>query len=179
MTSEARIEKFTHATWRYLRGGGRIAAVQPQGTFTPTVDPFASEDPGYFDSPIGRWIDAAACAEADPRIFDVDPYENTRSSMESARDAIIRYCRKCPVASECVTEGWDLPGVWGGELHLRTQSRRLVRRTTPVQRQDRPRPDRSHSAAVREWAARNGWDVGARGRLPAEVLNAYDARTTA
>jgi hypothetical protein len=36
--------------------------------------------------------------------------------------------------------------------------------------------DREHSAAVREWARANGWDVADRGRIPANVLEAYENR---
>jgi hypothetical protein len=35
--------------------------------------------------------------------------------------------------------------------------------------------DRAQSAAVREWAQRNGYEVSKRGRLPRAVLDAYRA----
>lgn len=31
------------------------------------------------------------------------------------------------------------------------------------------------AAAVREWAARNGYKVGGRGRIPGDVIDAYEA----
>ncbi|MDT8913534.1 Lsr2 family protein [Amycolatopsis sp. PS_44_ISF1] len=36
--------------------------------------------------------------------------------------------------------------------------------------------DRERSRAVRAWALENGWDVSERGRIPANVLTAYDER---
>ena len=35
--------------------------------------------------------------------------------------------------------------------------------------------DRKHTAAVREWAQEHGYDVADRGRIPAAVVQAYDA----
>jgi Lsr2 len=35
--------------------------------------------------------------------------------------------------------------------------------------------DRAQSAAIREWAHRNGYEVSSRGRLPRAVLDAYGA----
>ncbi|MCO7195392.1 Lsr2 family protein [Pseudonocardia sp. McavD-2-B] len=36
--------------------------------------------------------------------------------------------------------------------------------------------DREHNRAVREWAQHNGFEVGDRGRIPADVLDAYSRR---
>ena len=35
--------------------------------------------------------------------------------------------------------------------------------------------DRKESAAVRQWARKNGYRVAARGRIPTEVINAFRA----
>ena len=37
--------------------------------------------------------------------------------------------------------------------------------------------DREQSAAIREWARRNGHKVSTRGRIPAEVIDAFHAAT--
>jgi hypothetical protein len=37
--------------------------------------------------------------------------------------------------------------------------------------------DREQSAAIREWARRNGHNVSARGRIPAEIIDAFHAAT--
>ena len=51
----------------------------------------------------------------------------------------------------------------------------------------RPRPagsgrgrastDRQQSAAIRQWARRNGYDLSARGRIPADVIDAFHNAT--
>jgi Lsr2 len=35
--------------------------------------------------------------------------------------------------------------------------------------------DREQSAAIREWARRNGYNVSSRGRIPADVIEAFHA----
>ncbi|EUA49714.1 protein lsr2 [Mycobacteroides abscessus subsp. bolletii 1513] len=35
--------------------------------------------------------------------------------------------------------------------------------------------DREQSAAIREWARKNGHNVSSRGRIPAEVVDAFNA----
>ena len=37
--------------------------------------------------------------------------------------------------------------------------------------------DREQSAAIRDWARRNGHSVSTRGRIPADVIDAYHAAT--
>lgn len=37
--------------------------------------------------------------------------------------------------------------------------------------------DREQSAAIREWARRNGHNVSSRGRIPADVIEAFHAAT--
>ncbi|WP_100480519.1 histone-like nucleoid-structuring protein Lsr2 [Mycobacteroides abscessus] len=39
----------------------------------------------------------------------------------------------------------------------------------------RPSIDRAQSAAIREWASKNGHTVSSRGRIPAEVIDAFNA----
>ncbi len=41
----------------------------------------------------------------------------------------------------------------------------------------RPSVDREQSAAIREWARRNGFTVSSRGRISAEITEAYNKRT--
>jgi len=40
-----------------------------------------------------------------------------------------------------------------------------------------PAIDREQSAAIREWARRNGHNVSTRGRIPADVIDAFHAAT--
>ena len=36
--------------------------------------------------------------------------------------------------------------------------------------------DRSRTKAIREWATSNGYEISGRGRIPASIVEAYDAR---
>ena len=38
-----------------------------------------------------------------------------------------------------------------------------------------PRASRDQTAAIRDWAARNGYEISNRGRIPAKVVEAYEA----
>lgn len=39
----------------------------------------------------------------------------------------------------------------------------------------RPSIDRTQSAAIRDWASKNGHSVSSRGRIPSEVIDAFNA----
>jgi hypothetical protein len=44
-------------------------------------------------------------------------------------------------------------------------------------RSGRPsRSDREQTQAIREWARKNGFKIGEKGRIPGEVLDAYNAK---
>ncbi|MFL6141775.1 MAG: Lsr2 family protein [Labedaea sp.] len=43
----------------------------------------------------------------------------------------------------------------------------------------RPSANREQTRAIRDWARRNGFDLGERGRIPANVLDAFDHAHTA
>lgn len=58
----------------------------------------------------------------------------------------------------------------------RVGGRRRGRPGTPG-RGGRGSIDREQSAAIREWARRNGHKVSTRGRIPAEVIEAFHAAT--
>lgn len=38
------------------------------------------------------------------------------------------------------------------------------------------RSDREQTQAIREWGRKNGWTVGAKGRIPADLLEAYNSQ---
>lgn len=85
------------------------------------------------------------------------------------------------MAEEIVTFGIDgvsyeirLPGPRADEL--RDQMRRYIVHARPVVTRTvrrRTRRDRLRTAAIRRWAAENGFEVSARGRLPGAVTAAY------
>lgn len=58
----------------------------------------------------------------------------------------------------------------------RVGGRRRGRATTGPSR-GRGAIDREQSAAIREWARRNGHNVSTRGRIPADVIDAFHAAT--
>ncbi|CAM3894697.1 histone-like nucleoid-structuring protein Lsr2 [Smaragdicoccus niigatensis] len=63
--------------------------------------------------------------------------------------------------------------------HARRTGGRRVASKTPGQpvSKNRVAVDREQSAAIREWARRNGHKVSARGRISAEITEAYNKAT--
>jgi hypothetical protein len=61
--------------------------------------------------------------------------------------------------------------------NARRASRGSVRSYSTGRRGGRPtRSDREQTQAIREWARKNGHKVGEKGRIPAAVLEAYNAK---
>ena len=61
------------------------------------------------------------------------------------------------------------------ESGRRVGGRRRGRTASPAR--GRAAIDREQSAAIREWARRNGHNVSTRGRIPADVIDAFHAAT--
>lgn len=55
--------------------------------------------------------------------------------------------------------------------------RRVGGRRRPSSARGRGTIDRVQSAAIREWARRNGHNVSTRGRIPADIIEAFHAAT--
>ena len=51
---------------------------------------------------------------------------------------------------------------------------RIKRVATPTGPATRPTADRDQTKAIREWARNNGWALADRGRIPANVVTAFD-----
>jgi hypothetical protein len=51
-----------------------------------------------------------------------------------------------------------------------------VRASGPGRRGRGARGDREQTQAIREWARRNGFKIGDKGRIPSTVLDAYNAQ---
>src|SRR5215472_5403958 len=65
--------------------------------------------PAHLGVAIGDWIDAAACAAADPEVFFTTGQEADAEAK--------RYCAGCPVHEECLDYALTAReefGVWGG-----------------------------------------------------------------
>ncbi|GGC76297.1 Lsr2 family protein [Hoyosella rhizosphaerae] len=58
--------------------------------------------------------------------------------------------------------------------HARRLAGRKTRRAVGSSPKARANLDREQSAAIREWARKNGYKVSARGRISAEVTEAYN-----
>ncbi|WP_096505141.1 histone-like nucleoid-structuring protein Lsr2 [Mycobacteroides stephanolepidis] len=56
----------------------------------------------------------------------------------------------------------------------RVNGRRNLRGSLNPSRK-RPAIDRAQSTVIRQWASKNGHAISARGRIPAEVINAFNA----
>jgi hypothetical protein len=63
------------------------------------------------------------------------------------------------------------------EAGRRVGGRRRGRPGAPAARGGRASIDREQSAAIREWARRNGHKVSTRGRIPADIIEAFHAAT--
>jgi hypothetical protein len=51
---------------------------------------------------------------------------------------------------------------------------RIKRSTNTTGPASRPTADRDQTKAIREWARNNGWALADRGRIPANVMTAFD-----
>ncbi|MCW4352785.1 Lsr2 family protein [Hoyosella sp. YIM 151337] len=58
--------------------------------------------------------------------------------------------------------------------HARRLAGRKIRRAAGSAARPRATLDREQSAAIREWARKNGYKVSARGRISAEITEAYN-----
>ena len=63
--------------------------------------------------------------------------------------------------------------------HGRRSGRAAVVRTSSGRRGRGARGDREQTQAIREWARRNNYKVGDKGRIPAHILEAYNAQGAA
>jgi len=65
----------------------------------------------------------------------------------------------------------DALAVYVANARRETRSGRV---TGPVRRSGRPsRTDREQTQAIREWARKNKYKVGEKGRIPAHIIEAY------
>jgi Lsr2 len=102
-------------------------------------------------------LDQGAAAETVSFGLDGSSYEIDLSAKNAAklRDALAVYVANARRASR------------GGGRSYSSAGRRSGRPT---------RSDREQTQAIREWARKNGHKVGEKGRIPATVLEAYNAK---
>lgn len=104
--------------------------------------------------------------------------------LEARRNAVVRHggdrvrIRKGDVAEAeaSIVEGRER--LWK-PLKVRFLANRKIRQEMPVEQATaapgEKRELQFETRAVREWAAANGYDVSPRGKLPADVVEAYQA----
>jgi Lsr2 len=61
--------------------------------------------------------------------------------------------------------------------HARRGSRGARPSAAPARRGRPARGDREQTHAIREWARKNGHKIGEKGRIPAQILEAYNAQS--
>ncbi len=90
--------------------------------------------------------------------YEIDLSEN---NAEKLRDALAGYV----ASARRVDGGRRGPG----------RPKAAVAKPAKASRGGRTAPDREQTAAIREWARSNGFEVSERGRLSATVLSAFEA----
>ena len=70
------------------------------------------------------------------------------------------------------------PGVLGGRADIEQADPRSIIAALTVSRSARTRTQQSNVSEIRAWAKSNGYDISDRGRIPAAVVEAYQARYT-
>ena len=59
--------------------------------------------------------------------------------------------------------------------NARRANRSSVRAAVPAHRVRPARGDREQTQAIREWARKNGYKIGDKGRIPAHILEAFNS----
>ena len=100
----------------------------------------------------------------------VDDFDGKTDADETVAFAIDGVSYEIDLSSKNAKQLRDDLGRWIGAAR-RVGGRRRARAAVAVGTSG----SRAESAAVREWARRSGYDVAQRGRLPADVVDAYRA----
>ncbi|MFC4603775.1 histone-like nucleoid-structuring protein Lsr2 [Rhodococcus kronopolitis] len=102
-------------------------------------------------------------------IDDVDQEATADETVEFALDGVMY---EIDLSTENAAKLREQLDVWVG--HARKASgRRKVKSAAPATK-TRVSVDREQSAAIRDWARRDGRPVSARGRISAEIIDAYN-----
>ncbi|EME24027.1 histone-like nucleoid-structuring protein Lsr2 [Rhodococcus triatomae] len=102
-------------------------------------------------------------------IDDVDQESPADETVEFALDGVTY---EIDLSSENAEKLRDQLAVW--VAHARRGTGRRRGKTAPAAGKGRAAVDREQSAAIREWARRNGHPVSARGRISAEIAELYN-----
>ncbi|NGX06470.1 Protein lsr2 precursor [Mycobacteroides abscessus subsp. abscessus] len=99
----------------------------------------------------------------------VDDTDDTRSADETVEFGIDGVTYEIDLATVNAEKLRNQLSTW--VQHSRRVSGRNRRGTG---RHSTPKIDRLQTAAIRDWASKNGHKVSTRGRVPAEIINAYN-----
>jgi hypothetical protein len=105
----------------------------------------------------------------------VDDFDGEGPADETVEFAIDGVTYEIDLSSKNAKKLRDDFKAWS-EAGRRVGGRRRGRPSAPS-RGGRATIDREQSAAIREWARRNGHKVSTRGRIPADVIEAFHAAT--
>ncbi len=105
-------------------------------------------------------------------IDDVDGEASADETVEFSLDGVTY---EIDLSSDNAAKLRDQLDVWVTHAR-RTSGRRRTKAIAPVAPAPKGRAsaDREQSAAIRDWARRNGHKVSARGRISAEITEAYN-----
>lgn len=103
-------------------------------------------------------------------VDDVDGKSDANESVEFGIDGV-NY--EIDLSSKNAENLRNQLSVW--VAHARRVSRYRSRHASSSPSRKHASMDRTRSAAIREWATRNGHTVSSRGRIPAEITDAFNA----
>ena len=104
----------------------------------------------------------------------VDDFDGEATADETVEFALDGVTYEIDLSSKNATKLRNDLKQWV-EAGRRVGGRRRGRAAAPAR--GRGVIDREQSAAIREWARRNGHNVSTRGRIPADVIDAFHAAT--
>ncbi len=103
----------------------------------------------------------------------VDDVDGEAVAAESVEFAIDGITYEIDLSSKNAEKLRSQLSVW--VEHARKVSGRRGNRASSSSSRKRANLDREQSAAIREWASKNGYAISSRGRIPAEVIDAFNA----
>ena len=105
-------------------------------------------------------------------IDDVDQNATADETVEFGLDGVLY---EIDLSTDNAAKLREQLEVWVSHARKVTKSRRGGKSSAAAgATSSRPSVDREQSAAIREWARRNGFTVSSRGRISAEITEAYN-----
>lgn len=105
-------------------------------------------------------------------VDDIDDEVTADETVEFAVDGVTY---EIDLSGDNATKLRNDFAMWTGHARKVAGRRRAAKQSSGTGPRTRGAADREQSAAVREWARTNGYQVSDRGRIPANVVEAYHA----